>query len=138
MLITWVYRWMELVELIKKSLLGSQAHQSVNNTRRQLLAHNDMDGGTSSSVAPTMEHNSLRQQAEELYKKISQQCDVVDGPLQKLCNALYTCDPHRTGKSYIFTLYTTLSVSLQHTCNNINSKSECFRIIITGLAVLLG
>ena len=89
------------MELIKKSLLGS-----VNNTRRQLLAHNDecpIDGGTSSSVAPTMEHNSLRQQAEELYKRISQQCDVVDGPLQKLCNALYTCDPHRTGKSLIAT-----------------------------------
>jgi len=37
------------------------------------------------------------QYTEELYKRISQQ-NKTDEPVQKLCNALYTCDPHRTGK----------------------------------------
>ena len=43
--------------------------------------------------------DNVCQQAEELYKRISQHTRT-DEPLQKLCNALYTCDPHRTGKNF--------------------------------------
>ena len=41
-----------------------------------------------------MAKDTRQQQVEELFKRENK----ADEPLQKLCNALYTCDPHRTGK----------------------------------------
>jgi len=85
------------VELIRKSLHRPPVHNYVNKTAQQLVNRDECltDTGAPYSTAPC---SSLRQQAEELYKRMSQQSDVVDGPLQRLRDALYTCDPHKTGK----------------------------------------
>lgn len=86
------------MELIRKALPGSQlaprpfpikrgTHQLMTKTtvQQEGIPHHIMDD------------DDMRQQAKELFKRISQQ-SKTDEPLQKLCNALYTCDPHRTGK----------------------------------------
>ena len=49
----------------------------------------------------TMTDYKVRQQTQELLERVSQ-VSRTDEPLQKLCNALYTCDPHRTGKRFSF------------------------------------
>ena len=45
----------------------------------------------------TMTNDNVRQEVKELFQRMSQQ-SRTDEPLQKLCKALYTCDPLRTGK----------------------------------------
>ena len=42
----------------------------------------------------TKANDTGQQQVELLFRRESK----TNEPLQKLCNALYTCDPHRTGK----------------------------------------
>ena len=42
----------------------------------------------------TVTNDTRQQQVELLFRRESK----TNEPLQKLCNALYTCDPHRTGK----------------------------------------
>ena len=62
----------------------------------------------------TVTNDNVWQQAEELYKRISQR-NRTDEPLQKLCNALYTCDPHRTGKEFqVYIPTCRLSVLLEY------------------------
>lgn len=46
-----------------------------------------------------MESDDILRQAEELAKRVSSQQTKTDDPLVKLCNALCTCDAHKTGKA---------------------------------------
>ena len=48
----------------------------------------------------TVTNDDTQQQTEELFKRISQQT-TTNEPIQKLCNALFTCDPHRTGRNWL-------------------------------------
>lgn len=103
------------MELIRKALPGSQlavkpslakteTRQSVTNSGLQVVQQQE---GIPHDWM-TM-NDKLRQQAEELFTRVSQQREM-DEPLQKLSNALYTCDPHRTGRHYI------LEHTRQHIC----------------------
>ena len=92
------------MELIRKALPGLQLTLTPFSTKRethqQLTDNEELCTKTLHQEAvplDTMVNDNIRQQAEELLKRISQQRET-DEPLQKLCNALYTCDPHRTGK----------------------------------------
>lgn len=91
------YRWTELMELIIKALPRPQLTSRLVPTNRE--SHPTM---SSELHVNAVQQKAVSQQAEELFKMVSEQTKA-NKPLQKLCNALYTCDPHRTGKDLINT-----------------------------------
>lgn len=94
-------RWTKLMELIIQALSRSpETPRSFPiKTENYLMTNSELHTRTIQQEGiphDTNTNDNIRQQAEELYKRISQH-SRTDEPLQKLCNALYTCDPHRTG-----------------------------------------
>ena len=92
------------MELIIKALSGSQVTPRPFPIKREndLMKNSELHTRTTQQegIPHDTVTNDVRQQAKELFKRMSSQHSRTDDPLQKLCSALYTCDPHRTGKDF--------------------------------------
>ena len=81
------------MELIIEALSGSQATPRSIPIKRENHLMTNSELHTRTIQQEGIPHDTM------LFKRMTQH-SRTDEPLQKLCNALYTCDPHRTGKNF--------------------------------------